>query len=85
MSEDSKVLKYVKKAAIDTIGIIDEALIRGGTDGSMLTEMGLPTPNIFTGGENPHSRSEYAVLSQMVASSQVLINLIKLVANPVDL
>ena len=81
MSQDSKVLGLVRKATLDTIGIIDEALIRGGTDGSMLTEMGIPTPNIFTGGENPHSRSEYAVLSQMVASTEILINLIKLVAH----
>ena len=80
MSEGSKVLSYIRKATLDTIGVIDEALIRGGTDGAMLTEMGLPTPNIFTGGENPHSRSEYAALSQMVASVQVLINLVKLVA-----
>ena len=50
--------------------------IRGGTDGSRLTEMGIPTPNIFTGGHNYHSRSEWASLSQMVCAVNVLIQLV---------
>lgn len=49
--------------------------IRGGTDGSRLTEMGIPTPNIFTGGHNYHSRFEWASLSQMRAAADVLVNL----------
>ena len=49
--------------------------IRGGTDGSRLTEMGIPTPNIFTGGHNYHSRSEWASLDQMSSACDVLINL----------
>ncbi|MBR6295721.1 MAG: peptidase T [Treponema sp.] len=49
--------------------------IRGGTDGSRLTEMGIPTPNIFTGGHNFHSRSEWASFSQMILAVEVLINL----------
>lgn len=49
--------------------------IRGGTDGSRLTEMGIPTPNIFTGGHNYHSRSEWASLNQMRAAADVIINL----------
>ena len=39
--------------------------IRGGTDGSRLTEMGIPTPNIFTGGHSYHSRYEWASLIQL--------------------
>ena len=50
--------------------------IRGGTDGSRLTEMGIPTPNIFTGGHNFHSRSEWASLSQMIYAVNVLIQLV---------
>ncbi|MBQ9630787.1 MAG: peptidase T, partial [Treponema sp.] len=53
--------------------------IRGGTDGSRLTEMGIPTPNIFTGAHNFHSRYEWASLSQMCKSCDVLINLAQLV------
>jgi tripeptide aminopeptidase len=49
--------------------------IRGGTDGSRLTEMGIPTPNIFTGGHNYHSRSEWASFSQMIHAVDVLIQL----------
>jgi len=49
--------------------------IRGGTDGSRLTEQGLPTPNIFTGGMNYHSRTEWVALDAMVRASNVIIEL----------
>lgn len=52
--------------------------IRGGTDGSRLCELGLPTPNIFTGGHNFHSRSEWASLEQMAKACQVVITLASL-------
>lgn len=54
--------------------------IRGGTDGSRLTEMGIPAPNIFTGGHNFHSRYEWASLDQMSAATDVLINLAQKIA-----
>ena len=54
--------------------------IRGGTDGSRLSEMGIPTPNIFTGGHNYHSRNEWASLEQMSATTDVLINLAQKIA-----
>ena len=50
--------------------------IRGGTDGSRLTEMGIPTPNIFTGGHNFHSRDEWASLNEMCKAAEILINLV---------
>ncbi|MCR5606511.1 MAG: peptidase T [Treponema sp.] len=49
--------------------------IRGGTDGSRLTEMGIPTPNIFTGGHNYHSRTEWASFSQMKKATEILVHL----------
>ena len=49
--------------------------IRGGTDGSRLSEMGIPTPNIFTGTHNMHSRKEWVSLSQMIYATDVLIQL----------
>lgn len=52
--------------------------IRGGTDGSRLTEMGIPTPNIFTGGHNFHSRSEWVSLDQMNTAVKLIIELSKL-------
>ena len=55
--------------------------IRGGTDGSRLTEMGVPCPNIFTGGHNFHSRMEWASLSQMAYAVLTLLNLVSLQAD----
>jgi len=49
--------------------------IRGGTDGARLTEMGLPTPNVFTGGMNYHSRTEWVALTAMVRASQTIVEL----------
>lgn len=52
--------------------------IRGGTDGSQLSYMGLPTPNIFAGGENFHGRYEYISADTMVKSAEVIVEIIKL-------
>jgi tripeptide aminopeptidase len=52
--------------------------IRGGTDGSRLTELGIPTPNIFTGGRNYHSRLEWVAVNEMCAACRVVIELIRL-------
>jgi tripeptide aminopeptidase len=49
--------------------------IRGGTDGARLTEMGVPTPNVFTGGYNYHSRYEWASVSDMVLAVDTLLEL----------
>ena len=52
--------------------------IRGGTDGSQLSYMGLPTPNIFTGGENFHGRFEYISVDNMLKSVETIIEIAKL-------
>lgn len=52
--------------------------IRGGTDGSRLTEMGIPTPNLFTGGYNYHSRFEWASVSEMALAVETVINLARI-------
>lgn len=49
--------------------------IRGGTDGSRLTEMGLPTPNIYTGGQNFHSKTEWLSVNFLNKTVETLINL----------
>jgi tripeptide aminopeptidase len=49
--------------------------IRGGTDGSRLSEMGLPTPNIFTGGHEYHSVREWASVQDMAAASATIVRL----------
>ena len=52
--------------------------IRGGTDGARLSFMGLPCPNIFTGGMNFHGRYEYCSLTTMHKAMQVILNLAQL-------
>ena len=52
--------------------------IRGGTDGSQLSYMGLPTPNIFTGGENYHGKYEYISVDNMIKATQVVVEIIRL-------
>ncbi|WP_026831673.1 peptidase T [Exiguobacterium undae] len=47
--------------------------IRGGTDGSQLSYMGLPTPNIFTGGENYHGKFEFISVDNMVKATEVVV------------
>lgn len=54
--------------------------VRGGTDGSQLSYMGLPTPNIFTGGENFHGKYEYISIDNMEKASQVIIEICQLFA-----
>ena len=49
--------------------------IRGGTDGSRLSEMGLPTPNIFTGGHEYHSVREWASVQEMAAAAATVVRL----------
>ena len=50
--------------------------VRGGTDGSRLSEMGLPCPNLFTGGHNFHGRFEYLPLQSLQKITKVLVNLV---------
>ncbi len=55
-----------------------QTIIRGGTDGSRLTEMGLPTPNLSTGEHNPHSPLEWTCLEEMEANVRVCVELVQL-------
>ncbi len=64
-------------ASLEEEGVVPlRTPIRGGTDGSRLTEMGIPTPNIYTGGHNFHSRTEWIPLSAMESCLRVLVNLV---------
>ena len=53
-------------------------IIRGGTDGSRFTELGLPTPNLSCGQHNPHSPLEWACLEEMQHAVEVLVELVRL-------
>lgn len=67
------------KRAFDNLGRShSEAIIRGGTDGSQLTEKGLPTPNLSSGQHNIHSVTEFVCLDQMVEAVEHLVELLSL-------
>lgn len=51
-------------------------LIRGGTDGARLSYMGLPTPNIFTGGHNFHSKKEWIAIQDMIKALETIVHLV---------
>ncbi|MBQ5927342.1 MAG: peptidase T [Clostridia bacterium] len=55
-----------------------EAPVRGGTDGCTLSFMGLPCPNLFTGGHNAHSVLEFIPVPSMEKAVEVIVNLVKL-------
>ena len=69
----------IAREAMENLGIkpIIKA-IRGGTDGSKISFMGLPTPNIFAGGENFHGKYEFVALESMVKATDTIIEIIKL-------
>jgi tripeptide aminopeptidase len=58
------------------------ASIRGGTDGSRLTEMGLPTPNVYAGGNEFHSTREWVSVQDLATSAATVVELLKLWAEP---
>lgn len=64
--------------AMKTLGIKPLIVpVRGGTDGSQLSYMGMPTPNIFTGGENYHGKYEFISAENMEKAVQVIVEIIK--------
>lgn len=74
------VMEIVDNAerAMNTLGIEPNIVpVRGGTDGSQLSYMGMPTPNIFTGGENYHGKYEFISAENMEKATQVIIEIVK--------
>ncbi|RCW43026.1 tripeptide aminopeptidase [Paenibacillus prosopidis] len=77
--EPVKEVVDIAEQAMENLGIRPIIQpIRGGTDGSQLSYMGLPTPNIFTGGENYHGRFEYVSADNMVQAVNTIIEIVKL-------
>lgn len=81
MKEKIEPVMYIVDLAKKSMEQADVAVkvvpIRGGTDGARLSYMGLPTPNLFTGGYNFHGYYEYAVAEEMVKAKEVIVNIIK--------
>lgn len=82
MKEKIEPVKQIVDIAYDAMKRLDiEPIIqpiRGGTDGSQLSYMGLPTPNVFTGGENYHGKYEYISIDNMIKATNVMIEIIKM-------
>jgi tripeptide aminopeptidase len=64
----------IKEAGIEPI----VGKIRGGTDGAMLSEMGMPTPNMFSGQYGIHSKKEWTSIQEMEKAVDTVINIIKI-------
>ena len=74
--EKDKIIIDLAKKAIELAGLeVKLKSIRGGTDGAQLSEIGIPTPNIFTGGELFHSRKEYIPTFALQKAAEVLLYL----------
>lgn len=71
---ESNALEAMKRAGIKPL----QDLVRGGTDGSRLSFMGLPCPNIFTGEMGIHSKQEYVSVQDMEAALETLIELVQI-------
>ncbi len=69
-------LKAIEAAGIEPV----IKPVRGGTDGSRLSHMGLPTPNLFTGGHNAHGKLEFIPVFAMEKAVEVILNIIEITA-----
>lgn len=73
------------RLAIEAVGVEPKIIpVRGGTDGARLSYMGLPCPNIFTGGHNAHGRFEYLPVKSLEKSFEVILKIIELYTNQAD-
>ncbi len=75
MTKEPRALKYAEEAVRRAGMTPNFPILRGGTDGARLTELGLPTPNLSTGEHIPHSPLEWTCLEDMEAAVKVLVEL----------
>jgi len=73
-----QILELAREAIRESGMTPTETSIRGGTDGSILTEMGLPTPNLFSGQHRFHSRLEWVSGQDMEIAARTIVNLARL-------
>ncbi|NKZ27212.1 peptidase T [Vagococcus lutrae] len=78
IEKDMSIIDLAKEA-MTLLGIEPNTEpVRGGTDGSKISYMGLPTPNIFAGGENMHGRFEYVAVESMEKATDVIVEIVRL-------
>lgn len=77
LDEHPQVVKYAEEAYSRSNVTIHKQSIRGGTDGSRLSFMGLPCPNLFTGMQGIHSKKEWIGVRDMKKAVEVMVNLVQ--------
>lgn len=70
LAKEPRAVAYAQEALARLGRTARRTIVRGGTDGSRLTELGLPTPNLSTGEHTPHSPLEWACLEEMVQAAE---------------
>ncbi len=79
--EPVKHIVDIAEEAMKEVGVVPKIVpIRGGTDGSRLSYMGLPCPNLFTGGHNFHGRFEYIPIESMKKAVLVVLKIVEMIA-----
>lgn len=84
LAKEPRAVAYAERALARLGRSPKQTIVRGGTDGSRLTELGLPTPNLSSGQHTPHSRLEWACLDEMVLAARGLVELCKVWAETTE-
>jgi tripeptide aminopeptidase len=77
LAREPRAVDYARRAFENLGRPCKLTIVRGGTDGSRFTELGLPTPNLSTGEHNPHSPLEWTCLEEMVEAAEVIVELVQ--------
>ncbi|CAM3271432.1 peptidase T [Vagococcus fessus] len=78
IAKDMSIIDLAKEAMENLDIVPNTAPVRGGTDGSKISYMGIPTPNVFAGGENMHGRFEFVSVETMQKATDVIVEIVKL-------
>lgn len=78
LAKEPRAVALAEQALLNLGRPARRTIVRGGTDGSLLTAKGLPTPNLSTGQHNPHSPLEWACLEEMTQAAEHVIELCRL-------
>lgn len=82
LAREPRAVEYAARAFKNLGRPYKLTIVRGGTDGSRFTELGLPTPNLSTGEHNPHSPLEWTCLEEMVEAAELIVELVQVWARP---
>ncbi len=81
IQKDMSIVDLVEEAMLNLDIKANKEPVRGGTDGSKISYMGLPTPNIFAGGENMHGRFEFVAVESMQKATALIVEIAKVNAS----